>query len=194
MPETSEISDVLHAIFSVAVEPANETQRVGKIADSIITGGYDAFTVNAAAGRAYYRNALRLNKGQQYEISMNFLQKAQDLKPDDREITNDIGWCAYALAMASTENETALEYFRRAAENLSTVLDLYPNDADMKMMIGYACFKTGDMNRARALIEEALSYIHEDGYHEELKDIVRTGLMHMSAVTFDPAAPQTQFG
>ncbi|MGX2041978.1 tetratricopeptide repeat protein [Methylocaldum sp. MU1018] len=96
------------------------------------------------------------DRGDRLEEARRYLERANELKPDDPAILDSYGWLQYRLG----NYEVALDYLRRAYESI--------HDPEIAAHLGEVLWESGKRQEAKKVWSEAL---RKDPRQEDLKKI-----------------------
>ena len=95
------------------------------------------------------------------EESLTYLSRANELEPDNWEIQNDLG-VAYLLAREPD----------KAAATLKPLLEHYPEDTELWVNYGAACYELGDFKKAQQCARQALKLTPQSPQAQTLHQMV----------------------
>ncbi len=107
--------------------------------DQLLVGGYESTQVYAVYGYV-------LNELGETDESLNMLQKALTLDPENANALNSLG---FIMAEQELDPATAINYCREAVK-------LKPGSYAYMDSLGWACLKAGKVEEARILLRQAM--------------------------------------
>ena len=111
------------------------------------------------------------DQGKNLEQSLEFIERAVELRPMDGYITDSLGWVLYRM-----------NRFKEAVPHLERAVELRPYDAVINDHLGDAYWRVGRKIEARFQWERAKNHADED--NQELKDTIKMkmvdGLPHIT--------------
>ncbi len=129
----------IHSVLGNAYKMLNDFERSSELL-------HQAVSLEPNNFKYLYNYGLILYEQGKFDQALQVLNRARELEPDNAELLNDIGVMLYNLRS-----------YNRAANVLQEAIEINPRYYFAKLNLGYVYLSTGNIEKARTLLNELLA-------------------------------------